>query len=95
MEEPDLSEDSSGCTYCTLDPPPDGILHIPPPPLPPFLKHAADYYEQTAGVSSSDDSAGHLDPANPCKHACDWRDQGVRYHEAPHQGMFYVKCFYA
>ncbi|XP_014238741.1 uncharacterized protein LOC106660322 [Trichogramma pretiosum] len=104
MEDPELAEDSSGCTYCTLDPPPE--FRIPPPPLPGFLKHAQDYYEAAHhrhsvehGPSSDGPDAGrsavgdaraheHLDDS-PCKHTCDWRGQGVRYVEVSQPGNIF------
>ncbi|XP_008211279.1 uncharacterized protein LOC100679656 isoform X3 [Nasonia vitripennis] len=82
-----IVNDSAECSLCTLGPPPDMILRLPPPPIPTFLVHSSDYYP---GVGASDGLPffEHFNNS-PCKHSCEWRAEGVQYVEMPQQGTVF------
>ncbi|XP_012280227.1 uncharacterized protein LOC105699658 [Orussus abietinus] len=75
---------NSNCTLCTLGPPPDTILHLPPPPIPAFLQHGSDFYPGSEVAPFP----LHLNDS-PCRHFCDWRSEGVQYIEMPQQGTVF------
>ena len=93
----------SGCTACGLGPPPNLILHIPPPPIPSYLQYGSSVGGSGGGVSSIYSNAGVLinqavsaiAPAHInnslCKHSCNWRTEGVQYVEMPQQGPFFFR----
>jgi hypothetical protein len=76
-----IVNDSDECPLCTLGPPPDMILRLPPPPAPGFLVHSAE-------LTYPGDGTPFLEHFNssPCKHSCEWRAKGVQFVEMPQQG---------
>lgn len=86
-----IVNDSAECSLCTMGPPPDMILRLPPPPIPTFLVHSSDYYP---GVGASDGLPffEHFNNS-PCKHSCEWRAEGVQYVEMPQQGALYIYTY--
>lgn len=75
---------NSNCALCTLGPPPDMILRLPPPPIPSFLQQGSEFFTDSETVifrSHHNDS--------PCKHFCNWRSEGVQYIEIPQQGTVF------
>ena len=71
---------SCGADCLSLGPPPDSIVHMPPPPLPAFLANIANLTppcraSKCPPTPNSEDNA--LFP-------------GVEYHELPRHGKFYV-----
>ncbi|XP_011498639.1 PREDICTED: uncharacterized protein LOC105362837 [Ceratosolen solmsi marchali] len=78
-----IVNDSTECPLCTLGPPPDMILRLPPPPAPAFLVHSTEFYP-----SDGLPFVEHFN-SSPCKHSCEWRGKGVQYVEMPQQGTFF------
>ncbi|XP_015592486.1 uncharacterized protein LOC107266482 [Cephus cinctus] len=74
----------SSCALCKLGPPPNMILHLPPPPIPSFLQHASEFYPNSESLPFPP----HVNDS-PCKHLCDWRSEGVQYIEMPQQGTVF------
>lgn len=79
MDASDLMNSSE--SPCNLGPPPDTILHLPPPPFPNFLPYKTEPYSKVELLSF----IPHLNNS-PCKHLCDWKSEGVQYIEMPQQG---------
>ncbi|XP_043279514.1 uncharacterized protein [Venturia canescens] len=72
---------NESCFRCGSGPPPNSILHIPPPPIPTFLQYGSNVYSN-AGVLIN---LAYLNNSL-CKHSCNWRTEGVQYVEMPHKG---------
>ena len=81
-----MASNFSDCSLCSLGPPPDMILRLPPPP-PNFLIQSSDHFPKEDGVSVFD----HFNNS-PCKHSCEWQAEGVQYVEMPQQGLFFTHC---
>lgn len=81
MDFDDIDVLNNSESPCNLGPPPDMILHLPPPPFPSFLQSKSDLYADV-------DLLPFIPNLNnsPCKHLCDWKTEGVQYVEMPQQG---------
>lgn len=80
---------NSNCALCTLGPPPDMILRLPPPPIPSFLQQGSEFLTDSEAIIFR---PHHND--SPCKHFCNWRSEGVQYVEMPQQGNIIFVCLF-
>ncbi|KAK7085342.1 hypothetical protein SK128_019354, partial [Halocaridina rubra] len=67
-------------TFYELGPPPDMLLNVPPPPIPPFM---AEFVSRLAaeGINLREDDKGFAEEDKPC-HLCQWANgNGVGYVE--------------
>ncbi|XP_014212417.1 uncharacterized protein LOC106642227 [Copidosoma floridanum] len=53
-----VNDTANECSLCSLGPPPDMILRIPPPPMPSFLMRASDYFISGTGPGANAGAPG-------------------------------------